>query len=284
MKMIFISMMILFFSNFLFCDKLTISWWNVNNFFDTVDDPQTEDMVLSPEKYNEKLKAVSEKIKSINADIIGLAEVENMTVLKAIASNAGYGYYYLESGNDPRGINIALLSKFRVKYKSNKDQKTPYKGNLNFKFSRDCAQAELTINDKRFYILLNHLKSRVAEKNENTEIKRIAQVNGILDIISGIYKDNKSEPDLLLLGDLNDTRHSVTLNSFEKSGLVIINYLYDQKKYYTYEYKNEKEDSDYIIMNRSLYKKAKIRKYATYNSRDYLDISDHYPVFLEMEF
>jgi endonuclease/exonuclease/phosphatase family metal-dependent hydrolase len=263
---------------------LKIVWWNVNNFFDTVDDPETNDTVLSPEKYAQKLKLISEKISKMNADIVGLAEVENMTVVKDMASNTGYEYYYIKKGNDERGINIALLSKYKVEYLSHKNKKTPYKGNINYEFSRDCPEAVLNIDDKKIYLLLNHLKSRLAEKGENTQVKRLAQVNGILDIISDIYRKNPIEPDVIVMGDFNDNRHSIVMNNLEKSGLVIINYLYKEDRYYTMNYKNKKEDSDYILMNRKFYNHVKIKKYVTYNSDDFIAISDHFPIFIEIKF
>ena len=250
----------------------------------TVDDPSTSDDVLTTGEYEKKLNVISEKLIMIKADIAGLAEVENTVVLKDIAKKAGYEYFYIEKGNDPRGINLALLSKYKVKYVSHKSQKTPYKGNINYKFSRDCPEAVLEINGKTIYILLNHLKSRVSTKSENTEIKRIAQANGILDIISGIYKNKRTEPYILVMGDLNDTRHSSLMNNLEKSGLVIINYFYNEEKYFTYLYKNKKEDCDYILMNRNMYQNIKIKKYMAYNAPDFLNASDHFPLYLEIEY
>jgi endonuclease/exonuclease/phosphatase family metal-dependent hydrolase len=271
----------------IFPSDLKILWWNVNNFFDIYDDPDTDDTVLKEDFYLRKLNILSEKIKYINADVVGLAEIENESVLKDLADKSGYKYYYIKNGNDPRGINIAFLSKYKADYISHKDQKTPYKGNIEYKFSRDCPEAIIVINNTKIYFLLNHLKSRSDDNSsdlENSSIKRIAQVNGIMEIVSEIYTNNQIKPYIIITGDFNDIRYSKPINIIEKSGFNIINYLYDEKKYFTYSYKNKKEDSDYIIINNDFYKKIKIRKYKSYNTNDYYSISDHFPLFLEIEF
>ena len=51
-----------------------------------------------------------------------------------------------------------------------------------------------------------------------------------------------------------------TLDNLEKSGLKIINYLYGEKKMYTYKYRNKFITLDYFILNDVLYNKTKYRK------------------------
>jgi endonuclease/exonuclease/phosphatase family metal-dependent hydrolase len=274
---------------FVFClnvnsTELKVLWWNVHNFFDTVKDRNKDDIVLTREQYKNKLNLISEKIADSKADIVGLAEVENIGVLKDIAYKAGYPYFYLEEGNDPRGIDVGLLSKYRVDYKSHKNQPTPYKKDKSFKFSRDCTEAFLNVDGKNLYILTTHLKSKVNGGEGKNDEKRIGQVNGILDIISEIYKNSKSEPMILLMGDFNSNRHSEELNIIEKSGLKILNYLKNENDFYSTVYKHKKQDIDYIILNKKLYDSSKIRKYKTLNSNEYKTLSDHFPIYLEFSF
>lgn len=42
-------------------------------------------------------------------DLLGLSEVENLAVLKELATRLGYSHYLITEGNDPRGIDVALL-------------------------------------------------------------------------------------------------------------------------------------------------------------------------------
>ncbi|MDX2149596.1 MAG: endonuclease/exonuclease/phosphatase family protein [Bryobacteraceae bacterium] len=98
--------------------QLTVASFNVENFFDTVNDPATDDTVLSATNFNTKRDKLAAAIRTVlrNPDVIGLQEVENQTVLDAVAAavnaaNGGSTNYvgYVEPGNDPRGINTALL-------------------------------------------------------------------------------------------------------------------------------------------------------------------------------
>ena len=138
-------------------DKLRILWWNVNNLFDEINDPLKDDIVLTDDEYHNKINKITKVIKNINADMVGLAEIENVKILKEIANISGYPFFYLIEGNDPRGIDVCLLSKWKVDYISHKDLPVPYKGNKNYKFSRDCPEAVIEVNGEKLYILLKTL-------------------------------------------------------------------------------------------------------------------------------
>jgi len=265
--------------NTLYTLNIKILWWNLYNFFDTTDDPKKDDKILSIEEYNKKISLVVEKIKKINPDIIGLGEIENINVLKDIALKSGYAYYYLEEGNDPRGIDIALLSKYKIEeYITSKNRIIPYDENPNYKFSRDLTVAVLNINNIKFYILTTHLKSMI--KNGKNEKKKRAQIFGILDIIEEIYQKENS-PNIILMGDFNSHRYTEALNILEKSGLIILNYLYNEKYFYTY---NNKKDLDYFIINKNIKEKIKSKNLKVFNKKDFIKISDHFPLLLEIEF
>lgn len=268
---------------FLDAKSLKILWWNVKNLFDTIDEPLKDDDVLSKKEYHDKTNLVSEKIKEIDADVVGLAEIENIEVLKDIAAISGYRYYYLIEGNDPRGIDICLLSKFEVNYISHKDEPIPFKENVNYKFSRDCPEALFYFNNEKIYILLNHLKSKKDDEEGNELKKQVAQVKGILDIILSIYQKEKKAPNIIVMGDLNSERFSEPLNILEKSGLKIINYFYNEKKVFTYKYKNKLTTLDYFILNDVLYNKIKNKKISNNKSNGIEKISDHYPLLLEID-
>lgn len=281
MKKLFVLFFIIFNLNYITPQSVTFLWWNLQNFFDTEDDPYKNDTVLTEEQYLKKLQLVSGVIKKIDADIVGVCEIENIAVLSNVAKLTGYKYYYLEEGNDPRGIDLALLSKYPAEYKTNIEMLTPYKNNPNYKFSRDCPVAKININNNDIYILLNHLKSMVGD--DNTELKRVAQINGILDIIDFIYK-NENNPTILLMGDFNSYRHSEPMNILEKSGLIILNYQYNEKTTYTTEFNRNKKDFDYFLVNNNLFKQIKSFNLKTHNNKGFKKISDHYPLFLRIAF
>lgn len=262
---------------------LKFAWWNVKNFFDTTDDLKKDDTIFSKEEYFKKLNLTAEIIALFKADFVGLCEIENIEILKDLAEKTDYPFYYLEDGNDPRGIDVALLSKRKVEYFSNKDLPTPYDSNKDYKFSRDCPYAFFKEGDKSFYILLTHLKSK-ARDDGNSEKKRIAQSFGILDVISNIYDKENSEPFLLLTGDFNSYRYSEPMNILEKSGLSIINYAYKKIDAYTTKYKGKKEDIDYVVFNRRLSEEGKIVSFKVIRNKQIEKISDHYPILIRITF
>lgn len=266
-----------------YAESLSVMHWNISNAFDTVKDPKKNDTVLSAEKYNDKMSITAGVIKKQMPDIVTLCEVENINVLGDLAARCGYEYFYLIEGNDPRGIDVAIMSVYEMDYKSNKDMLTPYPGNPRYKFSRDCVTGQFkTPSGKSFCIITTHLKSSFRDDGKS-EMKREAQAKGMLNVIENIYEAEKSEPFLIITGDLNTKRYSSTLQILEKAGLQILNYKEKQNDFYTYIYKNEKQDLDYIIVNRKLEKAMKRPKLQTINSKIISDVSDHYPIILEFD-
>jgi hypothetical protein len=105
--------------------KYSIVFYNVENLFDTRDDPETADEEYTPQnerlwtkdRFEKKIKLIYKTlITSSNGqypDIIGLAEIENMWVIEQLItktplSKVPYGIIHKESP-DPRGIDVALL-------------------------------------------------------------------------------------------------------------------------------------------------------------------------------
>jgi hypothetical protein len=105
--------------------EYTIVSYNVENLFDTINDPAIPDEEFLPEgekkwdneKYHKKLNDIVKVISEINTlelpEIIGLVEVENQTVLNDLVNtgalrNGGYGIVHEESP-DYRGIDVALI-------------------------------------------------------------------------------------------------------------------------------------------------------------------------------
>ncbi|AMA48148.1 MULTISPECIES: endonuclease/exonuclease/phosphatase family protein [Flavobacterium] len=101
----------------------TIAFYNLENFFDTVNDPNTndEDFVYSPENYAKKIDNLARVIsqlgtsdKQTNAPVVlGVAEIENRRVLEDLIKhplliNLNYGIVHFDSP-DRRGIDCGFL-------------------------------------------------------------------------------------------------------------------------------------------------------------------------------
>ncbi|MCE9599024.1 MAG: endonuclease/exonuclease/phosphatase family protein [Spirochaetia bacterium] len=104
-------------------NRITVAFWNVYNLFDTIDDPLKKDEEFTPtgkfkwteEKLAAKIKSLSAILEELDADIVGLAEVENIEVLRRLGLAAGYPYAYLIEREDARGIDVGILSRKALK-------------------------------------------------------------------------------------------------------------------------------------------------------------------------
>jgi len=105
-----------------------IAFYNVENLFDTEDDPLTRDDDRTPngkdnwtkEIYADKVSKMSRVISEIGSDVtnnapalIGLAEIENRKTVEALANDPqlidkDYGIAHFDSP-DRRGIDVALM-------------------------------------------------------------------------------------------------------------------------------------------------------------------------------
>jgi hypothetical protein len=104
-----------------------VASFNLQRFFDTSNDPATDDPVLTSTAYATRLGKASLVVRNYlrAPDIIGVQEAENLTVLQDLAaridldataaSQSTPGYHaYLEEGNDIGGIDVGLLVRANV--------------------------------------------------------------------------------------------------------------------------------------------------------------------------
>jgi len=100
----------------------TIAFYNVENFYDTINDPLTRDdeWVYTPKNFRKKVNNIAKVISLIGTEenpnsptVIGLGEIENRRVLEALVKDPqlaakDYGIIQFDSP-DKRGIDTALL-------------------------------------------------------------------------------------------------------------------------------------------------------------------------------
>ena len=196
-----------------------IIFYNVENLFDTWDDPLTSDEEFTPmgdrhwtrKRFEDKLKMVYKTLITAGngqfPDIIGLAEVENLWVVEQLIAttplkNIPYGIIHKESP-DPRGIDVALLyRKDRIKPIDYQFIKVLSSGKYNLT-SRDILHFTAEIQKEQIHFFVNHWPSRSGGYIETVEkrniVARILKSN--LDTL--FAKDNKVN--VLLMGDFNAT-------------------------------------------------------------------------------
>lgn len=195
-----------------------VIFYNVENLFDTINDPKTNDDEFTPKgskkwnskRYEDKLAKLSEVITSTNTNnplFIGLAEIENRFVILDLIqtgslSNTKYRIAHFDSP-DQRGIDVALafdLERFfllhseavPVKLKEDDDFKT-----------RDILYVKGLLKDSiPLHIFVNHWSSRYGGQKES-EHKRIRAAN-ILKHKSDSLLAEDPNANILFMGDFND--------------------------------------------------------------------------------
>jgi len=193
-------------------EELTIGFWNVENLLDEYDDPLLPyDEKASSSSVRERLGKDAEVIRSLNADILGLAEVENMALLRQLVSGylsrSGYKYFTLIDGADPRGIDCAILSRFPCMVQT---FDVP-------DFPRDLLVARFTTVGGPFYVIVNHWKSRRDDARENL---RLTCAKAAADCIQELIYATEGRPvPVVVVGDFNDDPTDESLKYLEKQGL-----------------------------------------------------------------
>ena len=230
-------------------------------------------LMYKPAKIKElPRKNTAKVIKDIKADILCMVEVENRKVLTGFNGgflNYRYKYNMLIDGNDKRGIDVGLYSKFPPYgiwshiYDGTSKSKT---------FSRDCLEVEVILPDGTpLYILCNHFKSRGYGAQATSDSRRRRQAERVRDILSNEYKLRNEL--VIVAGDLND---SPTRSPHTLKPLLSTRYLYDVlelefqdqwDKRWTYHY-NTHEQIDYLLVSKPLkdaFVKAGVERRGMYN-------------------
>lgn len=212
------------------CSKKTLTFslafYNVENLFDTIDDKHKQDNKYLPDseipwntkRYNHKLNNLTKVFNAIDSlelpSVIGLAEVENITVLTDLVnhpdiSRANYKILHQES-EDERGIDVALLYR--------PDKYTPVETNyiqLIFPFNptngtRDILYSKgIAGSNDTVHIFINHWTSRWGGQEE-TEPSRRYTAEVLKSYTDSIF-NIQPHANIIIAGDLNDNPDNVSL-------------------------------------------------------------------------
>ncbi|MFN6963214.1 MAG: endonuclease/exonuclease/phosphatase family protein [Pyrinomonadaceae bacterium] len=156
-------------------------------------------------------------IKAVDADVLCVVEVDDRIALRRFneqllrKEKIEYPHAMLIDGNDERGIDVGLLSRFPIaKIRSHIDDSYKSSNGRSYRiFSRDCAEYSLDIGAGRpLHVLCNHLKSKGYGSPASSDAKRKRQADRIVDILASY--DLTAEL-VVVAGDLNDTPSSKPL-------------------------------------------------------------------------
>lgn len=261
--------------------EVKIASYNVENLFDmNTDGNEYEEYIpngdwgWSEDIYRVKLRNTAQVIGGINADIIGLQEIESETALKALKAELNrqglYYRYYLFARNKNSSVNTALLSRYPIQ--SGLRHPITYNGRY-----RDILEAKIDINGKPLRVFVNHWKSksgpeskrilsakrlsqRLAELSENEPFVLLGDFNSHYEEYKTFLKSRKhNDTDGItginhLLKTIDDEGNPITYASLKNNDGHLYNLWYelDEKQRWSHQYKGKGEALDNMIISPSL--------------------------------
>lgn len=211
---------------------VTIAFYNLENLFDTIDDPTTLDDDFTPKgekrwtnnRYKKKVFKLTKTISEIgthNTDeppvLVGIAEVENENVVKDLVGNSNleninYEYVHYDSP-DERGIDTALIYNkdyFTVLY-SEPIHVHIINTNGEVDNTRDILYVHGILNDEEVHVFVNHWPSK-REGKISTDYKRIEAAKVLISYMAKI-EEKYPNPNYIIMGDFNDSPKSDSIKT-----------------------------------------------------------------------
>ena len=191
-------------------DTLTVAFWNVENLFDLEDDPRKndEEFALGGKKdvtqkiYDLKLEHCAEVLADLDADIVGLCEVENRFVLEELNrefTGRNYNIVHYESP-DRRGIDCALM--YDPEILTVLDSKAITNRLSSGRLTRDILYVICEFGGEKLHIFVNHWPSNYGGKEQAIPKRAETSIlvrKYIMDILNA---DPSAE--IVIMGDLNE--------------------------------------------------------------------------------
>ncbi|MDI1446852.1 endonuclease/exonuclease/phosphatase family protein [Polyangium sp. 6x1] len=257
--------------------------WNVHNYLnDKNDSAAVDEVVRTTAQYVAHRKAIGAVLSVIDADVVVLQEVENEASLSDLVQSELGGKYTdigIVDGNDPRGIDIGILSKLPLdEVVSHKDEQFPLNGTVGptYRFSRDCPEYHLTYNGRKLVLLGAHFKA----KEDDNPNKRLAEAQRTRAIANALVKEDPSRA-VLVLGDFNDTPGSPPYLAVLGEGDAMYTNAPDfvpANDRWTYDYQGALELVDHQMSNPLLAGMLDTTSVTIRHGNDVDDATDHAPI------
>lgn len=198
----------------------TVVFYNLENLFDTINDPETNDEEFLPNgarkwntaKYEKKLANLDRvfwDIAAVHKDfptVIGVSEIENRTVLEDLLaqknlSKSNYRIVHYDSP-DRRGVDCAFFyrpDQFKLEGSYPEPYNMPDKPNF---YTRDIVTMWGHIEGEPFFFMVCHWPSRLGGKEQSAYLRDHAAMRcrQIADSVRRSRPDTK----FVIMGDMND--------------------------------------------------------------------------------
>ena len=218
-KLLTVMIFILFCFSVFGQTNFRLMFYNVENFFDTFDEPGKNDEDFLPEgtmrwttgRYYNKLNNIAKVITSAGEwetpALVGLCEVENEKVIRDLTQYSplrkmNYRYIITDSP-DPRGINVALLyQREKFKYLDHKSYTISFPHNIR-KRTRDILHitGQVSAHDT-LDVFVCHFPSRRGGENESEPDR--TYVASVLKAKSDSLMNIRRNACIVIMGYFND--------------------------------------------------------------------------------
>lgn len=191
--------------------ELRVVTWNVNNLFnDRRDSPELlSETIAEHADYQARVAAIRHVLQGLAPDVIVLQEVENASVtLDLVAGMPGFDFTSTSLGNDPRGIDNAVLSRWPLAdVRSHASESFFDAGSEAAGYARDCHEIHLDVAGGELVLLSVHFKatsSAASVARREAEARQTALIAGGLSAPLLVIGDFNAEPDAPELAPLAD--------------------------------------------------------------------------------
>jgi len=220
----------------------TIAFYNLENLYDTINDPNKNDeaspmMEIKENRtaiYHKKLNNMAKVLSEIGVKeakntpvIIGVAEIENRTVLEDLVNTTylkdkQYSIIHYDSP-DLRGIDVALLYQekhFKPTHHEAFELKLWGEKGMRI-YTRDQLLVSGYLDDELIHVIVNHWPSRRGGEQKSRSFReKAAYLN--TQIIEKI-KLSDPNPKVIIIGDLNDDPTNSSLKTVLKTKAIKAN-------------------------------------------------------------
>ncbi len=219
-KILFTGLFVALFAAGIAQKPYKVVFYNFENLFDTIDDPDVHDEEFTPQgakkwnttKYNKKIGNLEQVLFDIAAEdhdypvVIGVSEIENRNVMEDVIAQpklarANYRVVHFDSP-DARGVDVGFYYRPDL-FKIEGSEPIPFRmpDLPNFR-TRDFVTMWGTIADEPFFFLVSHWPSRLGGK-EASDPKRMAAARQVRAIVDSVQRANPATK-VVVMGDLND--------------------------------------------------------------------------------
>lgn len=230
-------------------ERFTVVTWNVQDLFDDRNASGIDDTVLTSAQYSEKLSDVARVLRAIDADVVALQEVENAGVLDDLADGhlpeAGYDERIIVDGTDPRGIDVAFLTRLPVeRFASHLGESFPSPDRTtNYVFARDALELFVRAGGEVVIVTTVHFISMHTDGSDDRRLAEAMQVRRIVD-----RRIENGTEHVVVAGDLNDVPTSPTLAALlDDGGLADVTTAVPSPDRWTFDFRGDRRQLDYVL-------------------------------------